>query len=52
MTDYRTQDVKRFSPKRLQFPIQVKQMSIKQTKEYHLKRLYELCLKSIVKGDQ
>ena len=31
----------------LQFPIQVKVMTQKETKEYHLKKLYELSLKSL-----
>jgi len=30
-----------------QFPIQVKEMSDKETKEYHLKKLYDLSIKSI-----
>jgi hypothetical protein len=31
--------------KELEFPMMVKQMTDKETKEYHLKRLYELSLK-------
>jgi len=40
---YRISDNKSISNK---FPIQVKQMTTRQTKEYHLKRLYELSLKT------
>jgi hypothetical protein len=35
--------------KELEFPIMLKQMTDKETKEYHLKRLYELSLKSLAK---
>lgn len=36
----------------LQFPIQVKVLSIQETKEYHLRKLYELSKKSIGKIPQ
>jgi len=43
--------IKKFleNPSSLQslFPMQLKQMSYKETKEYHLKKLYQLSLKSI-----
>jgi hypothetical protein len=32
------------------FPMQLKQMTDKETKEYHLKRLHELILKSLEKN--
>jgi len=46
---YRTCDNKSITHK---FPIRVKQMTDWETKEYHLKRIYDLCLKSIVKQKQ
>ena len=40
--------------KELQFPMMLKQMTEQETKEYHLKKLFELSLKSLerkMKGD-
>ena len=31
----------------IQYPMQVKQMTLQEAKEYHLKKLYELSLKSL-----
>jgi len=36
----------------LQYPIQLRVMSKKETKEYHLKKLYELSIKSLGKIPQ
>jgi hypothetical protein len=36
--------------KELEFPIMLKQMTVQETKEYHLKRLERLCKESIKKG--
>lgn len=36
--------------KELEFPIMLRQMTHKETKEYHLKKLHELILKSLEKN--
>jgi hypothetical protein len=36
--------------KELEFPVMLKQMTVQETKEYHLKRLERLCKESIAKG--
>jgi hypothetical protein len=41
-----------FSEKGFQHPIQVKEMSVEETKAYFLKRIYELSLKTVGKQPQ